>query len=337
MAQRHTETDILIVGAGLCGLMAATVLTSATNTAQRITIVDKGRSVGGRLATRRIGPGRADHGAQFMTVREASFQRYVDEWLESGLVYVWSNGWGPDFDGYPRYAVRNGFNSLAKELAARLPAQTVNIQTNVHLTQVATGDSDWLATDAAGNRYQAASVVMTSPVPQTLALLDAGEVSLHREDRSALEQLTYAPCLCGLFWVEGDVQFEEPGVALNPDATVSWMADNQRKGISPKAKLITVHAGPEYSEANYEVASEEVLTTLMKSLEPFLDARAAVVEQQLKRWRYAQPLQLHPDRSLKARDLPPLFFGGDVFGGPRVEGASLSGIAIAKEILRSVA
>ena len=49
-----------------------------------IFIVDKGRSVGGRLATRRIGPGRADHGAQFFTVRSDKFQGYVDRWQKVG-------------------------------------------------------------------------------------------------------------------------------------------------------------------------------------------------------------------------------------------------------------
>ena len=54
---------------------------------------------------------------------------------------------------------------------------------------------------------------------------------------------------------------------------------------------------------------------------------------QLKRWRYSIPTALHPDPFLKAGDLPPLYFGGDAFGGPRIEGAALSGMAIGKEFL----
>ena len=47
----------------------------------------------------------------------------------------------------------------------------------------------------------------------------------------------------------------------------------------------------------------------------------AVNQVEIKRWRYALPLVLHPERYLKADGLPPLYFGGDAFGGPRVEGA----------------
>ncbi|HRA66197.1 MAG TPA: NAD(P)-binding protein, partial [Caldilinea sp.] len=46
--------DVVIVGAGLCGLMAGAVLAER---GLRLVLLDKGRSVGGRLATRRIGAG----------------------------------------------------------------------------------------------------------------------------------------------------------------------------------------------------------------------------------------------------------------------------------------
>ena len=340
------NVDVLIVGAGLSGLMAAATLVERGMDKQgsppKILILDKGRSVGGRLATRRFntkgnGAGRADHGAQFMTVRENAFQRHVEQWLADGVAYKWSDGWGPDFDGYPRYAIHNGFNALAKQLAASLAKKGVEIVTQIRVTEVSTGDeSNWHVTDEAGKGYAAAQLVITSPVPQTLALLNAGNVALDPADRAALEKLIYAPCLCGLFRVEGETTFEEPGMALNPDEVVSWMADNQRKGISPDARVVTVHAGPAYSAENYDAADEEVLTVLRASLELFLGAGTEIVEEQLKRWRYAQPLEMYPERFLKASSLAPLYFGGDIFGGPKVEGAALSGMAIGKEIGKEI-
>ena len=50
-----------------------------------ILIVEKSRSVGGRLATRRIGEGKADHGAQFFTVRSPELQEDVESgWKRDG-------------------------------------------------------------------------------------------------------------------------------------------------------------------------------------------------------------------------------------------------------------
>lgn len=73
--------DVLVVGARLTGLMASRTLQEQ---GLGVTLIDKGRSVGGRLATRRLGPGRADHGAQFFTVRRLEFQIWVDHWRTTG-------------------------------------------------------------------------------------------------------------------------------------------------------------------------------------------------------------------------------------------------------------
>ena len=45
------ETDVVIVGAGICGLLAANTLSAG---GYRVIVLDKGRGLGGRLATRRI-------------------------------------------------------------------------------------------------------------------------------------------------------------------------------------------------------------------------------------------------------------------------------------------
>ena len=78
--------DVLVIGAGISGLLCASELQRA---GVSVRVLDKGRGVGGRMATRRMGGGRFDHGAQFFTVREPSFQSYVDEWLQAGVIQEW--------------------------------------------------------------------------------------------------------------------------------------------------------------------------------------------------------------------------------------------------------
>lgn len=332
----RNKLEILIIGAGLSGLMAALRLQTS---GQAITLVDKGRTTGGRLATRAIGPGLADTGAQFFTVRQAAFQRYVDQWQRAGLVYTWSTGWSDGSllaasanDGYPRYAAVGGMNALAQHLTAQLLAQGVTVRTGRRLTAVSRHAHGWLAIDEQGERYGADTLILTSPVPQSLALLAAGGVELAGTDRTALERITYAPCLCGLFWLEGDIALPAPGAIQRPGADLAWVADNQRKGISPAATLITVHAGPEYSATHYDTPDDELLATFQASLQPFMRGKVTRHEAQLKRWRYALPTVTHPARYLQAQGLPPLYFGGDAFGGPRVEGAALSGLAMGAAI-----
>jgi predicted NAD/FAD-dependent oxidoreductase len=114
-----------------------------------------------------------------------------------------------------------------------------------------------------------------------------------------------------------------------PEVQAGWIADNQRKGISPGAKVITVQATPKASRAWWEMTDEEVLSRLRAELRPLLPAGSSIRESQLKRWRFALPTSTHLERTLRAEGVPPLFFAGDAFGGPRIEGAVLSGLTAA--------
>lgn len=334
MSEAAIKTDILIVGAGIAGLMAAKTLEQA---GYRVLVVDKGRSVGGRLATRRIGPGRADHGAQFFTVRSAEFRSWVQTWLTEGLVYRWSTGWSDgslrqtNFNGHPRYAVHGGMNALAKHLAEGLP-----VELNVQVATVTAAEQGWHVQAKDGQAYTSRALLLTPPVPQSLALLDAGQTQLSPENRMTLEKVAYAPSLTGLFWIEGTVHLPEPGAIQHSYAPISWMADNQRKGISPNAVIITVQAGPDYSCNLWEKPADEVLAALQIGLEPYLGPDARIREAQLKRWRYALPTTTHPERCLVAETLPPLAFAGDAFDGPRVEGAALSGLAAGRMLTKQL-
>lgn len=81
--------NVAIIGAGLSGLIAARTLTGAGH---QVVVFERARSVGGRLATRRIDGARLDHGAQFFTVRSDEFGAYVDRWRAEGLVREWCRG-----------------------------------------------------------------------------------------------------------------------------------------------------------------------------------------------------------------------------------------------------
>ena len=118
------DTEILILGAGMAGLSAATELQRA---GRRVLVLDKGRSVGGRMATRRLGEAVFDHGAQFMTARSARFQATLGDLILNGAVVEWCRGFAEAADGHPRWRGHPGMTAVpklfAKGVEVRLPAR----------------------------------------------------------------------------------------------------------------------------------------------------------------------------------------------------------------------
>lgn len=323
------QTKILIVGAGLSGLVAARKIQSAGH---QVTVLDKGRRVGGRLATRRMEGGLADHGAQFFTARTEQFQQQVDQWLAKDRVFIWGHGWSDGSlkrtasDGHPRYATRGGMNQLASDLASDLK----DVQVEVPVQSVTYTGAGWTLTAPDERAYTADVLLLTPPVPQSLQLLR--DVPLSGADRQALERVEYGPCLCGLFVVEGAVDLPEPGALQDFEKTVYWIADNKAKGISDK-RIITLHAGTRYSRQNYDAPDEETLAFLRGELEAIVAQGTTIGKAQLKKWRYSIPLTTYPRDYMSAEGLP-LYLAGDAFGGRgRVEGAYMSGLAAADAII----
>lgn len=323
--------DVLVVGAGLAGLLAARALSAA---GRSVRVVDKGRAAGGRLATRRVGGGVVDHGAQFFTVREPALQALVSGWLEAGVVTEWARGFptpeGARHDGHPRYRAAGGMAALASHLA-----QGLDVRLGEPVARLEVVEGRYAALDARG-RHLARSVLLTPPAPQSLALVGAGGVPLEGAARDALARLAYAPCLAALAVLEGPSRVPPPGGLAVRGAVVDWLADNQLKGISPGAVALTVHATEAYSRAAFGETDAEVSAALLAAAGPWLGGPVASVE--VKRWRYAAPTVLHPERCL-ATTTPggPLAFAGDAFAGPRVEGAALSGLAAAARLLEQLA
>lgn len=347
MTRAKPQRSVLIIGAGIAGLMAACSLRSEhSSCAIAVTLLDKGRGVGGRLATRRIGSGVFDHGAQFFTARDPAFAKLVREWEAAGVVREWCRGFAGDDgvarpDGPSRYRGEKGMTDIAKYLAAKHLAQNQPLHLGIRVESVSQENGGWVARTEGGAEFTGDALLLTAPVPQSLALLKAGDVALPTDARDALETVTYDPCIALLVLMPGSSGSTSGSDVPPPGAVqqrsedpepIYWIADNQQKGISPNAVAITIHAGPEFSRRYAEVDDGGVAEELLKAAGRWI--RGPVEAVQVKRWRYAKPTRTLPDRCLFV-DRPlssPLAFAGDAFAGPRVEGAALSGMAAAKRL-----
>jgi len=282
-----------------------------------VTVLDKGRGVGGRLATRRIGGAVLDHGAQFFTVRTDTFAAHVAAWEKDGVVHEWCRGFG-EGDGHPRWVGTAGMTSVAKHLAAGLDVRCSHLAFSLERT-----GTGWRLVTDDGAVHDADAVVLTAPLPQSFSLLFSAGIEMP----DALRSIDYDRTLGLLAVVDSDRHLvPAPGGLQDPDEVFSFIGDNRAKGVSD-VHALTFHANPAWSLTHFDDDLDTIHSLLLAEAARWLgDAR--ILESQPKKWRFAPPRATWPDRCWM-HESGSLVLAGDVFAGPRVEGAALSGLAAA--------
>lgn len=308
-ARMHHQT--LIIGAGIAGLLAARSLQDA---GARVTVLEKSRGLGGRLATKRVGDAVFDQGAQYFTVKDPRFAAWVDRWETVGVVARWPDG------ERMRYVGRPSMTAVAKALGEDLDIKREN-----KVTAIGSCGDHWCVDVENHGCLRAERVLLTAPVPQALALLKAGDYALPEALAARLAALTYDPCLALLVTLGGRSRLPAEGLRRECGA-IRWAADNQAKGVSPNVAAVTLHLSPDFSAQHYGCTDAEVLELVRAEAEDLIGAPIAGAT--LHRWKFSlarttdsEPFIWLPESRLG--------FAGDAFGGPRVEGAALSGLALA--------
>ncbi|UOQ45227.1 FAD-dependent oxidoreductase [Halobacillus salinarum] len=307
---------ITIIGAGLSGIMAAKQLKEQGN--DDFLIVDKGKSVGGRLATRRVAEGKADHGAQFFTVRTEELQSEVDQWLNKGWVKRWFG------DQYPRYTAVDGMNGLAKHLAEGLP-----VSVNTKVVKIIESAKEFILSDSVGNVWRSEQVLITTPVPQIIDLLKNSEVALSPDSVKSLRSISFLPSYVGIFEFNSSTHLPDHGhLDENLPDGVERIVDHEKKGIS-QVPIISVYMTGDWSRRHF--GDDYVMSLIKENTEELLEW-SELESEQLKRWRYSQAKKTINTSFMNLNENKKLLAAGDTFlreddqaGRTRFESAFLSG------------
>ena len=324
---------VAVVGAGVAGLACARTL---RDHGIEVVVLDKGRGVGGRCATRRAGDLRFDHGAQYLTPTDPHFTRYVRSWEQDGVVARWhgrlvelEHGATRPAEAAVRYVATPGMNALPKHLAADLP----EVRTRCTVTDVC-HDGRW--TLAAGGEGLGAfdALVLTAPAPQTAALL----AGVHDRFAAVAAAVPMDPawCVMASFPVHLGLDWD---AAFVKDAGPLAYAGRQagKPGRDRKAESWVLHAGKEWSAEHLEDDPDSVADTLLGAFFAALDLPPVRPEHLVAhRWRYRYAADRDgAAESARCRFDPAtaLALAGDWLCGIDVQGAFLSGVAAAGRLL----
>lgn len=313
--------DILIIGGGMAGLSAATALAA---TGQRIIVLDKGRGPGGRMAARRVEiagvPASFDHGAQYFTARDPAFSGAVAAWEQAGVAARWPAAGADAWVGTP------GMNAPIRAMA-----EALDVRWGVRAERLRREGALWRV-EAEGEAFTAPTVLVAVPAEQAAVLLADAAPAFAAHAAGVAS----APCWAVM------AAFAAPLPAADTfrsdSAPVSWAARNSakpaRQGPETGAETWVIHASPQRSRELVALPKEEVAQTLLAD---FFTATGIppVTPQHLDahRWLYALPKARKGEGALHDTALG-IGVAGDWLHSPRVEGAWLSGAALAQAVLQ---
>ncbi len=286
---------VAVIGAGIAGAACAASLREA---GLAVTLFDKSRGIGGRMATRRAEWAAADgspvcaefdHGAQHIQARQPRFRAALRRAAAAGVVAAWS----PQVHAaWPAPVQRESWVPLASMPAlARHFIGDVPTQLNFQVQRLQRGGDGWRLVAVDGSVQGPFDQVLLAMPPAQAAVLLAGH---HDRWADTLAAVRMAPCWT-LMAATQDLDW--PWDACEPEAQrspLAWVVRNDRKPgrSAPKGMATWVaHASAAWSAAHLEATPAAVQAALSQALAALLPTGIKLHwhHRAVQRWRYAVP------------------------------------------------
>jgi len=344
-SRTSTSRRVAVIGAGISGAMAARTL---HDHGVQVTIFEKSRGAGGRMATRRLASGLAfDHGAQYFTARDPRFDRYCQSWLQQGLIAPWPVPTGEMSqriavyrqgriaswsEGQDRYSCVPSMNSICKYLVSGIPMQN---QTRVQSIQHCE-EKLMLYNELGESLGEFDRVVVSAPSRQTAKLLE-GVSGLAK----SCAAITMQPCWAAMIELSRPLTDQWVGAFVH-DSWIKWIARvttkpgrrSNSETLSP-TEAIVVHATHEWTRKHFDFPADWIAQEALQELQRAISVDGLQsLDSTAHRWNYA----ICPDEPGHTEwfdSIAGIAVCGDWTHGSRVEGAFLSGMAAAGQVLGS--
>ncbi|MEM7016722.1 MAG: NAD(P)-binding protein [Pseudomonadota bacterium] len=318
---------IAIIGAGLAGLVCATILRKK----YEITLFEKSRGPGGRMSTRYTNTYEFDHGAQHFTAFTPEFQAFLAPLLQSGVIKTWQpdlveleNGNERPLEKWdiPHYVAAPRMNSLGKYLA-----QELEVVLNTQITQLEKLNSSWQLYTETETFGPFDWIICTAPAVQAQALFPP-EFNAHDQ----LDHVEMLGCFALMLGLDNMPDFKWQA-ALIQHSPIGWLAVNQSKPDRPDtACSIIVHSTNIWANENLEQDQEVVKNILLEEACQLTGIQSEhIMYSALHRWRYANAVA-PAEQPYLFDDALQLAACGDWCLAGRVEAAFSSAYALAQKL-----
>ncbi|MFW5825751.1 MAG: NAD(P)/FAD-dependent oxidoreductase, partial [Marinobacter sp.] len=295
----HTQNSqtvirkVAIVGSGLAGLTAARLL-AASGT--RVTLFEKSRGPGGRMASKRLqGPpaSSVDIGAQYFTIRNPAFRDFLTNHAGKECWGSWAgrfrfqdadNAW-QDLRPAERYVGIPRMSAITRALSSGL-----DVRSEIRIAELEREPGgQWRLTDTGGETYDGYdAVVLTPPPAQTVELLnDSGLQRLAGDLNIRISRMQSCWTVMVHFPDGAGAGFD----GLMPNSRMlHWAANNSSKpGRKDQGEWWVLHGEPDWCDARINDSPDRIARELLDEFLQFSGVTGATGEVRVHRWLYARP------------------------------------------------
>lgn len=330
---------VAIVGAGLAGLSCARALADA---GVAVTMYDKGRHHGGRLASRDRDEHVFDYGAQYFTARDEAFINFLAPLIDRGKVARWSGRFArlqngemtSDQSTHARYVGVPVMRSLADAMvgtAANGTTGSLTVELSHRVTKVARINTKWCLEGTLTSQDEPQDFNNSGYDHLVLNVPPAQAMDLY--PHPLLPERYLQPCLALSVSFDKALDIPFDGINLD-DQILSWVARDSSKPGRPDGERWMLHASPDWSNAQWLTDSSTITNAMTERFSTIFDITLADTNySKLHKWKYALPVTPLTDGCITEPDLA-LTYCGDWCQGARIESAYLSGLTAAASILR---
>lgn len=340
------QRKIAVIGAGVAGLACARTLVQAGH---QVTLLEKGATVGGRMASCETPFGSFDHGSQYFTVRDARFEQVLA--LSPALRKPWSATAVRVLDPHgrvveaalpalePHWVPVPTMDALARHWAQPLlAAGCIELRTRVtRIERDALDPGRWqLQTSGPQDSvhvFPGFDAVLLA-LPSGLAAGLLAQSALAPDVAQRIAQVEVAPCWSLMIAFPQAVQPKlahlgpQWNAALSTHHRIAWLARESSKPGRGGVERWTVQASPAWSQEHLLDDEPRVQAKLLKAFGEVTGIYAEPSFAQVHRWRWAKT-EAPLGRSHLWDSNDAIGICGDWCLGHRVEDAFVSGLELA--------
>lgn len=328
--QKIEKYDVVIVGAGISGITAGKYLHKK---GFAVKILDKGKAIGGRLATRRINFNdeqlQIDYGCKYLEAHTFEFSQELVNLIKNDTIKKWTttnrNTFLDELEKNLKFIGRQSMRQIAIELSKGL-----NISNNSRVKSISHYNGEWNILDDKNQSIKSETIILTMPIPQALQLLDASRLEIPAEIYNNLEKVEYERSIAGILILESKSNLKNEGGLKFEDGPISFITDNNLKGVNNSLTAMTIEMANDFSIENWDKSDQEITELIIEASSEYFNSK--VLKSQIHKWKYSTPIKSYPKKFESINKPGKLYFAGDAFFGTNVESAYLSGLYTAKSL-----